>query len=54
MARPPHRFHDLKVAHVRGNDERRDAIIGRLVDVRAGRHELRVVYVMHESIRGAA
>ena len=54
MARPPHRFHDLKAAIVRGLQERRPAIIAGLVDVGAGLYELRVVCVMHESTRAAA
>ena len=54
MARPPHRFEDLKVALERGPDERRLAFIVGLVDIGAGLHELRVVCVMHESTRPAA
>ena len=54
MARPPHRFHDLKAAIARGPPERRLAILVGLVDIGAGRYELRVVCVMHESTRAAA
>ena len=54
VARPPHRVEDLKVALERGKDERRVAILVGLVQVGAGRYELRVVCVMHESTRAAA
>ena len=54
MARPPHRFDDLKVATDRGVGERRVAIIVGLVHIGAGLYELRVVCVMHESTRAAA
>ena len=54
MARPPHRFQDLKAAPLRGYVERRPAIIVGLVDIGAGLYELRVVCVMHESTRAAA
>ena len=54
VARPPHRYDAVKIATARGPPERRFAILVRLVEVGAGRHQLRVVCVMHESTRAAA
>ena len=42
LARPPHLFHHINVAFLRGDEERRVAIIHRLVNARAPLHQLRV------------